>query len=50
MGYHIIDKKPKLLLPPGIKVPEAISQELGRHNVVEYTNLRAIEAGIKSSF
>lgn len=42
MGYHIIDKKPKLLLPPGIKIPEDIPQGLGRHNVFEYSNLRAI--------
>lgn len=42
MGYHIIDKKPKLLLPPDVKIPEAVPQELGRHNVFEYSNLRAI--------
>lgn len=42
MGYHIIDKKPKLLLPPDVKIPETVPQELGRHNVFEYSNLRAI--------
>ncbi len=42
MGYHIIDKKPNLLLPPDVKIPEAIPQALGRHNVFEYSNLRAI--------
>lgn len=42
MGYHIIDKKPKLLLPPGFKVPEIAPFSLAMHNVLEYSNLRAI--------
>jgi hypothetical protein len=41
MGYHILDKKPRLLLPPDVKIPEAIPRELGRHNVLEYSNLRS---------
>jgi len=39
MGYHIVDKKPKLLLPPGIKIPEVAPRNLATHNVLEYTNL-----------
>lgn len=42
MGYHMIGGKPKLLLPPGIKVPEAAPFGLAMHNVLEYSNLRAI--------
>ena len=42
MGYHMIDKKPKLMLPPGFAIPEEIPRGLARHNVFEYTNLRAI--------
>jgi phloretin hydrolase len=39
MGYHIIDKKPKLLLPPGVKVPAFMPQGIAMHNIYEYTNL-----------
>lgn len=39
MGYHIIDKKPQLLLPPGVKIPEMIPKGLALHNVYEYANL-----------
>lgn len=42
MGYHIIDRKPRLLLPTDVQIPEAVPQELGRHNIFEYSNLRAI--------
>jgi len=39
MGYHMVDKKPKLLLPPGIKIPDIAPKSLATHNVLEYTNL-----------
>jgi hypothetical protein len=42
LGYHIIDKQPKLLLPPGVRVPEAVPFSLAYHNIHEYANLRAI--------
>lgn len=42
LGYHIIDKKPRLLLPPGVRVPEIVPFSLALHNVHEYSNLRAI--------
>ncbi|MBP2650366.1 MAG: hydrolase [Firmicutes bacterium] len=41
IGYHFVDKKPKLLLPPGIKIPEMAPKGLAMHNVFEYTNLAA---------
>ncbi|HWR45500.1 DAPG hydrolase family protein [Sporomusa sp.] len=42
LGYQIIDKKPKLLLPPGIRVPEIAPFGLAYHNIHEYANLRAL--------
>jgi hypothetical protein len=42
MGYHMIDKKPKLLLPPGAAIPEEVPKGLAIHNVFEYSNLLAI--------
>ena len=42
MGYHIIDRKPKLLLPPGVAIPEEAPRGLANHNVFEYSNLRAM--------
>lgn len=39
MGYHMIEKQPKLLLPSHIKVPAFVPQGLAMHNVSEYTNL-----------
>ena len=40
MGYTLIDKKPVMMLPYGIRVPEVAIQGLAEHNVREYTNLR----------
>ena len=42
MGYHIIDGKAVLLLPPGFKLPEMIPMGLLAHNIKEYTNLALI--------
>lgn len=42
MGYHMIDRKPKFLLPPGVRIPEIVPFGLAMHNVLEYANLRAI--------
>ena len=39
MGYHMVDKKPKLLLLPGVIIPEIAPKSLAIHNVLEYTNL-----------
>ena len=46
MGYTLIDKKPVMMLPYGIKVPEVAVQGLAEHNVREYTNLRNLLPGI----
>jgi hypothetical protein len=42
MGYTLMDRKPWLMLPAGIKVPARAVQGLAQHNVEEYSNLRAI--------
>ena len=42
MGYHILNKKPFLLLPEGVQLPEAVPRALALHNVYEYANLAAI--------
>lgn len=42
LGYQIVDKKPKLLLPPGVRVPEIAPFGLAYHNIHEYANLRAL--------
>jgi hypothetical protein len=39
MGYHILNKKPYLLLPAGVRLPEMVPAGLARHNVYEYANL-----------
>lgn len=39
MGYHILNQKPHLLLPPGMRIPESALRGLAIHNVYEYTNL-----------
>ena len=39
MGYHILNKKPYLLLPADVRLPEMVPAGLARHNVYEYANL-----------
>jgi hypothetical protein len=39
MGYHVLNKKPHLLLPQGIRIPDVVPAGLARHNVSEYANL-----------
>jgi len=39
LGYHILNKKPYLLLPHGVRLPEMVPAGLARHNVYEYANL-----------
>jgi phloretin hydrolase len=39
MGYHVLNKKPFLLIPKGIRVPDEVPAGLARHNVCEYANL-----------
>jgi phloretin hydrolase len=39
MGYHIVGRKPYLLLPKGVRLPDFVPAGLARHNVHEYTNL-----------
>jgi hypothetical protein len=46
MGYTLIDTKPIIMLPYGVKVPEVAIQGLAEHNVREYTNLRNLLPGI----
>jgi hypothetical protein len=48
MGYTLINRKPVMMLPYGIKVPEVAVQGLAEHNVREYTNLRNLLPGIHS--
>lgn len=42
LGYQIVDKKPQLLLPPDIRVPEIAPFGLSRHCILEYANLRTL--------
>jgi hypothetical protein len=39
LGYHILNKKPQLLLPTGVRIPDFVPAGLGAHNVYEYANL-----------
>jgi phloretin hydrolase len=39
MGYHILNKRPFLLLPKGVRLPDIVSKGLAIHNVLEFTNL-----------
>jgi phloretin hydrolase len=39
MGYHIVNRKPYLLLPQGVRIPDFVPAGLARHNVYEYANL-----------
>jgi len=36
------EEKAKLLLPPGVAIPEEAPRGLTNHNVFEYSNLRAM--------
>jgi len=42
VGYQIVDKKPVLMLPPGVRIPEEAAQGLFLHDVQEFANLAAI--------
>jgi hypothetical protein len=39
MGYHILNRKPHFLLPPGVRIPDFVPRGLAIHNVHEYANL-----------
>ena len=40
MGYQIVDKKAKLMLPPGASVPLSVCQGLFKHCIEEYSNFK----------
>ena len=42
VGYQIVDKKPVLMLPAGMSIPEEAAQGLFLHDVQEFANLAAI--------
>lgn len=42
MGYQVLDRKPRLLLPKGVSVPEWAPRGGARHNVHEYANLSVL--------
>jgi hypothetical protein len=42
VGYQIVDKKPVLMLPPDVRIPEEAAQGLFLHDVQEFANLAAI--------
>jgi hypothetical protein len=42
IGYQIVDKKPVLALPQGMKIPEEAARGLFLHDVQEFANLAAI--------
>lgn len=42
MGYKYLKKRPVLMLPPGVKIPESAMRGLLAHSIEEYTNLAAI--------
>jgi phloretin hydrolase len=42
VGYQIVDKKPVLALPPGVRIPEEAARGLFLHDVQEFANLAAI--------
>lgn len=42
VGYQIVDRKPVLMLPPGMRIPEEAAQGLFLHDVQEFANLARI--------
>jgi len=42
LGYHMIKRKPRKLLPPFVRVPAAAAKGLAIHGVREYTNLAVL--------
>jgi phloretin hydrolase len=42
MGWQIVDKKPQLVLPEGMHIPESVAEGLFEHCILEYSNLRVI--------
>ena len=39
MGYHIMNKKPRLFIEDGERIPDLVPRGLAIHNLYEYTNL-----------
>jgi phloretin hydrolase len=50
MGYRLSQRKPVLVLPPGISVPVIAVQGLARHNVQEFSNLGVLLPEIYAEF
>jgi phloretin hydrolase len=46
MGYHILNKRPFLLIPKGVRLPDSVPHGLAVHNVFEFTNLASFLPGI----
>jgi hypothetical protein len=42
MGYQIVDKKPKFMLPAGFSIPAAVPTGLFQHCIEEYASLHGI--------
>jgi hypothetical protein len=42
VGYQVVDRKPVLMLPPGMRIPEEAAQGLFLHDVQEFANLSSI--------
>jgi hypothetical protein len=42
VGYQIVERKPELMLPPGMRIPEEAAQGLFLHDVQEFANLSSI--------
>jgi hypothetical protein len=42
VGYQIVDRKPVLALPTGVRIPEEAARGLFMHDVQEFANLAAI--------
>ena len=42
VGYQIVDRKPVLALPPGMRIPKEAAQGLFLHDVQEFANLGSI--------
>jgi hypothetical protein len=42
MGWHIVDKEPRFVLPEGMRVSKEVAAGLFEHCVLEYSNLRVL--------
>jgi hypothetical protein len=42
MGWQVVDREPRFVLPEGMAIPESVPAGLFEHCILEYSNLRVL--------